>query len=78
MRSAEAITMEAPSLPSDERAALVLRRAESLDEEQKAAWASSWTGGVCEHTARRRPLYQHWTSSPAAFTAQVRSSDAAS
>jgi hypothetical protein len=34
MRSAEAIAGEALSLPIDDRAALVLRLAESLDEEQ--------------------------------------------
>ena len=33
MRSAEAIAVDALSLPVDERAALVLRLAESLDEE---------------------------------------------
>jgi hypothetical protein len=46
MRSAEAITVEALFLPSDERAALVLRLAESLDEEHDAdaedAWAAAW------------------------------------
>jgi putative addiction module component (TIGR02574 family) len=44
MRSAEAIAVEALSLPADERAALVLRLAESLDEEHdvdaEAAWAA--------------------------------------
>jgi len=44
MRSAEAITVEALSVPADERAALVLRLAESLDErhddDAEDAWAT--------------------------------------
>ncbi|HYQ27855.1 MAG TPA: addiction module protein [Polyangiaceae bacterium] len=46
MRSAEAIAVDALSLPVDERAALVLRLAESLDDEHDAddddddAWAA--------------------------------------
>ena len=44
MRSAEAIAVEALSLPVDQRAALVLRLAESLDEvpdsDAEEAWAA--------------------------------------
>jgi putative addiction module component (TIGR02574 family) len=42
MRSAEAIAVEALSLPADERAALVLRLAESLDEEHDADAEEAW------------------------------------
>jgi putative addiction module component (TIGR02574 family) len=50
MRSAEAIAVEALSLPADERAALVLRLAESLDEQHDAdaedAWAAEVAGRI--------------------------------
>jgi putative addiction module component (TIGR02574 family) len=46
MRSAEAITAEALSLPSDERAALVLRLAESLDEEHDGDADDAWAAEV--------------------------------
>ena len=46
MRSAEAIAVEALSLPVDERAALVLRLAESLDEEHDADAEEAWAAEV--------------------------------
>jgi putative addiction module component (TIGR02574 family) len=46
MRSAEAIAVEAPSLPVNERAALVLRLAESLDEERDADAEEAWAAEV--------------------------------
>lgn len=50
MRSAEAIAIDALSLPHDERAALVLRLAESLDEKHDAdaedAWAAEVAGRI--------------------------------
>ena len=46
MRSAEAIAVEALSLPADQRAALVLRLAESLDEEHDADAEDAWAAEV--------------------------------
>ena len=46
MRSAEAITVDALALPTDERAALVLRLAESLDEQQDADAEDAWAAEV--------------------------------
>jgi len=46
MRSAEAIATEALSLPTDERAALVLRLAESLDERHDADAEDAWAAEV--------------------------------
>ena len=46
MRSAEAIAVEALSLPIDERAALVLRLAESLDKEQDPDAEDTWAAEV--------------------------------
>ena len=46
MRSAEAIAVEALSLPVDERAALVLRLAESLDDEPDADAEEAWAREV--------------------------------
>ena len=46
MRSAEAIAVEALSLPIDERAALVLRLAESLDVEHDADAEDAWAAEV--------------------------------
>ena len=46
MRSAEAIAIEALSLPVDQRAALVLRLAESLDEAPDADADEVWATEV--------------------------------
>ena len=46
MRSAEAIAVDALSLPVDERAALVLRLAESLDEEHDSDADDAWAAEV--------------------------------
>jgi putative addiction module component (TIGR02574 family) len=46
MRSAEAIAVEALSLPVDQRAALVLRLAESLDEQHDADAEDAWAAEV--------------------------------
>lgn len=46
MRSAEAIAVDALSLPVNERAALVLRLAESLDEEHDADAEDAWAAEV--------------------------------
>lgn len=46
MRSAESITVDALALPTDERAALVLRLAESLDEQQDADAEDAWAAEV--------------------------------
>jgi len=46
MRSAEAITVDALALPADERAALVLRLAESLDEQHDADAEDAWAAEV--------------------------------
>ena len=46
MRSAEAITVDALALPTDERAALVLRLAESLDEQHDADAEDAWAAEV--------------------------------
>jgi putative addiction module component (TIGR02574 family) len=46
MRSAEAIAVDALALPADERAALVLRLAESLDEEHDADAEDAWAAEV--------------------------------
>jgi putative addiction module component (TIGR02574 family) len=46
MRSAEAIAVEALSLPLDERAALVLRLSESLDEERDEDAEDAWAAEV--------------------------------
>ena len=46
MRSDEAIAVDALSLPVDERAALVLRLAESLDEEHDADAEEAWAAEV--------------------------------
>lgn len=46
MRSAEAIAVEALSLPADERAALVLRLAESLDEQHDEDAEDAWAAEV--------------------------------
>jgi putative addiction module component (TIGR02574 family) len=42
MRSAEAIAVDALALPADERAALVLKLAESLDEQHDADAEDAW------------------------------------
>jgi putative addiction module component (TIGR02574 family) len=44
--AAEAIAVEALALPADERAALVLRLAESLDEEHDAEAEDAWAAEV--------------------------------
>jgi putative addiction module component (TIGR02574 family) len=44
--AAEAIAVEALALPADERAALVLRLAESLDEEHDADAEDAWAAEV--------------------------------
>ena len=46
MRSAEAIAVDALALPADERAALVLRLAESLDEQHDADAEEAWVAEV--------------------------------
>jgi len=46
MRSVEAIAVEALSLPADDRAALVLRLAESLDEQHDADAEDVWAAEV--------------------------------
>lgn len=46
MRSTEAIAVDALSLPLDERAALVLRLAESLDEQHDADADDAWAAEV--------------------------------
>ena len=46
MRSAEAIAVDALALPVDERAALVLRLAESLDEDLDADAEDAWAAEV--------------------------------
>lgn len=46
MRSAEAIAVDALSLPVDERAALVLRLAESLDEDLDSDAEDAWAAEV--------------------------------
>lgn len=52
MRSAEAIIVDALALPTDERAALVLRLAESLDEQQDADAEDAWAGEVAARIER--------------------------
>jgi putative addiction module component (TIGR02574 family) len=51
MRSAEAIAAEALSLPTNERAALVLRLAESLDEHHDADTEELWAEEVASRIA---------------------------
>ena len=46
MRSAEAIAVEALALPENERAVLVLRLAESLDEQHDADAEEAWATEV--------------------------------
>ncbi len=46
MRSVEAIAVDALSLPIGERAALVLRLVESLDEEQNVDAEEAWAAEV--------------------------------
>lgn len=46
MRSIEAIADEALALPTNERAALVLRLAESLDEQRDADAEDAWAAEV--------------------------------
>lgn len=46
MRSAEAIAVDALAFPADERAALVLRLAESLDEQHDADAEDAWAAEV--------------------------------
>jgi putative addiction module component (TIGR02574 family) len=46
MRSVEAIAVEALSLPANERAALVLRLAESLDDQHDADAEDAWATEV--------------------------------
>jgi putative addiction module component (TIGR02574 family) len=46
MRSAEAIAVDALALPADERAALVLKLAESLDEQHDADAEDAWAAEV--------------------------------
>ena len=46
MRSAEAIAVDALALPADERAALVLRLAESLDEQHDPDAEDAWAAEV--------------------------------
>ncbi|MEY2934069.1 MAG: putative addiction module component [Pseudomonadota bacterium] len=46
MRSVEAIAVEALSLPANDRAALVLRLAESLDEQHDADAEDAWAAEV--------------------------------
>ena len=46
MRSAESIADEALALPTSERAALVLRLAESLDEQHDADAEDAWAAEV--------------------------------
>jgi len=46
MRSAEAIAVDALALPADESAALVLRLAESLDEQHDADAEDAWAAEV--------------------------------
>jgi putative addiction module component (TIGR02574 family) len=46
MRSADAIAAEALALPTNERAALVLRLAESLDDEHDADAEDLWAAEV--------------------------------
>ncbi len=46
MRSVEAIAVEALSLPEGDRAALVLRLAESLDEQHDADAEDAWAAEV--------------------------------
>jgi putative addiction module component (TIGR02574 family) len=46
MGSAKAIAVEALSLPADERVALVLRLAESLDQEHDADAEDAWAAEV--------------------------------
>jgi putative addiction module component (TIGR02574 family) len=48
MRSAEAIEVDALALPADERAALVLRLAESLDEQHDADAEDAWAAEVAD------------------------------
>ena len=48
MRSVEAIADEALSLPANERAALVLRLAESLDEQHDDDAEDAWAAAVTE------------------------------
>jgi putative addiction module component (TIGR02574 family) len=48
MRSVEAIADEALSLPANERAALVLRLAESLDEQHDNDAEDAWAEAVTE------------------------------
>lgn len=50
MRSAEAIAVDALALPADERAALVLRLAESLDEQHDADAEDAWAAEVAART----------------------------
>lgn len=46
MRSAEAIAVDALALPAEERAALVLRLAESLDEQHDVDAEDAWATEV--------------------------------
>jgi putative addiction module component (TIGR02574 family) len=46
MRSAEAIAVDALALPAEERAALVLRLAESLDDQHDADAEDAWAAEV--------------------------------
>jgi len=54
MRSGEAIAVEALSLPTNERAALVLRLAESLDEQHDGDAEDLWAEEVASRIAALR------------------------
>ena len=54
MRSADAIAAEALALPTNERAALILRLAESLDEEHDADADDLWAAEVASRIAALR------------------------
>ena len=71
MRSAEAITVDALALPTDERAALVLRLAESLDEQQDADAEDAWDAEVAARAEGVRAGTAETTTTSAAL-AQAR------
>ena len=75
MRSAEAIAVEALSLPVDQRAALVLRLAESLDEVPDADAEEAWAAEVAARIeAVRAGTAETITTAEALAQARARSS----
>lgn len=72
MRSAEAIAVDALALPADQRAALVLRLAESLDEQHHADAEDAWAAEVAARVAVRAGTAETTTTAEALAQARDR------